>query len=103
MFCLVLQFTLCSLIYIQVIFSLFDPGATSMELARQFASAQFLSLAIRSLNKAHENSLIPLPIVSLLLAQAEGSLGSKEKWKKNLRLEWYSWPPGTHVMHNFIY
>lgn len=65
-----------------------------MELGRQSCRSQFLLLAIRSLTEAHVNSVIPLPLVSLLLAQAEGSLGSKEKWEKNLRLEWYSWPPG---------
>ncbi|XP_048331542.1 tetratricopeptide repeat protein SKI3 isoform X2 [Ziziphus jujuba] len=68
-------------------------GATCMELARNGSDSQFLSLAIRSLTKAQEASVIPLPIVSALLAQAEGSLGSKEKWKKNLRLEWFTWPP----------
>lgn len=71
-----------------------------MELARNGSDSQFLSLAIRSLTKAQEASVIPLPIVSALLAQAEGSLGSKEKWKKNLRLEWFTWPPGLlSVMH----
>lgn len=65
-----------------------------MELARKGCDAKFLSLAIRSLTKAQEASAIPLPIVSALLAQAEGSLGLKEKWKKNLRLEWFTWPPG---------
>ncbi|KDP36716.1 hypothetical protein JCGZ_08007 [Jatropha curcas] len=68
-------------------------GAVCMELARQLCNSQYLALAIRSLNKAHANSIVPLPIVSLLLAQAEGSLGSKQKWEKNLRQEWYSWPP----------
>lgn len=65
-----------------------------MELSRLGYYSQFLSLAVRSLTKAQEASLIPLPIVSALLAQAEGSLGSKEKWEKNLRLEWPTWPPG---------
>nr|XP_011464990.1 PREDICTED: tetratricopeptide repeat protein 37 [Fragaria vesca subsp. vesca] len=68
-------------------------GATCMELSRLGYDSQFLSLAVRSLTKAQEASLIPLPIVSALLAQAEGSLGSKEKWEKNLRLEWPTWPP----------
>ncbi|XP_041022054.1 tetratricopeptide repeat protein SKI3 isoform X4 [Juglans microcarpa x Juglans regia] len=71
----------------------FCHGATCMELARQLCGSQFLSFAIKSLTKAQEASLVPLPIVSLLLAQAEGSLGSKEKWERNLRLEWFSWPP----------
>lgn len=65
-----------------------------MELSRRGDASQFLSLAARSLTKAQEVSLIPLPIVSALLAQAGGSLGSKEKWEKNLRLEWLTWPPG---------
>lgn len=65
-----------------------------MELARQLRDSKFLSLAVKSLAKAQEASVIPLPIVSALLAQAEGSLDSKEKWEKNLRLEWFSWPPG---------
>jgi superkiller protein 3 len=65
-----------------------------MELARQSSGSQFLSLAVKSLTKAHKTSLVPLPVVSALLAQAEGSLGSKEKWERNLRLEWCSWPPG---------
>lgn len=68
-------------------------GATCMELARQFCNSELLSQAMRSLNKAHSNSAIPLPFVSLLLAQAEGSLGSKARWVKSLRSEWYSWPP----------
>lgn len=67
-------------------------GATCMELSRRGCSSQFLSLAVRSLTKAQEGPLIPLPIVSALLAQAAGSLGSKEKWEKNLRLEWPTWP-----------
>ncbi|KAJ8772613.1 hypothetical protein K2173_027790 [Erythroxylum novogranatense] len=70
-------------------------GATCMELARQSHSSEFLSLAIRSLKKAHANSIISIPMVFLLLAQAEGSLGSKQLWEKNLRLEWYSWSPET--------
>ncbi|KAF3446960.1 hypothetical protein FNV43_RR12140 [Rhamnella rubrinervis] len=68
-------------------------GVTCMELARKWSDSQFLSLAVRSLTKAQEASIISLPIVSALLAQAEGSLGSKEKWKNNLRLEWFTWPP----------
>lgn len=65
-----------------------------MELARKWSDSQVLSLAIRSLTKAQEASVVPLPIVPALLAQAEGSLGCKEKWKSNLRLEWFAWPPG---------
>lgn len=68
-------------------------GAICMELARQLGDSHFLSLAIRSLKKARGQSAISLPIVSLLLGQAEGSLGFQEKWETNLRLEWFAWPP----------
>ncbi|KAK4600400.1 hypothetical protein RGQ29_010162 [Quercus rubra] len=68
-------------------------GAICMELARQSRGSQFLSLAVKSLTEAQKISLIPLPVVSVLLAQAEGSLSSKEKWERNLRLEWFAWPP----------
>ncbi|EOA34750.1 hypothetical protein CARUB_v10022321mg [Capsella rubella] len=68
-------------------------GAVCMELARQSNDSQFLSLAVKSLSKVQASLLIPLPIVYTLLAQAHGSLGSKEKWEKNLRLEWFCWPP----------
>lgn len=66
-------------------------GAICMELVRQHNSPHFLSRAINSLTKVHELSLIPLPFASILLAQAEGNLGSKERWDRNLRLEWYNW------------
>ncbi|CAI9115330.1 OLC1v1016211C1 [Oldenlandia corymbosa var. corymbosa] len=66
-------------------------GVVCMELARQLSDAKFLSSAVKSLKKAKESSS-PLPMVSLLLAQAEGSLGSKVKWEKNLSDEWFSWP-----------
>ncbi|KAJ1296360.1 hypothetical protein BS78_01G294600 [Paspalum vaginatum] len=72
---------------------LFLNGATCMEIARRFAAPQFISRAASSLRKAQQKSHASLPLVSLLLAQAEGSLGSKTKWVKNLRLEWFSWPP----------
>ncbi|XP_043711389.1 LOW QUALITY PROTEIN: tetratricopeptide repeat protein SKI3-like [Telopea speciosissima] len=68
-------------------------GAICMELARQGYGFQFLSVAASSLRKAQGCSVIPLPIVSAVLAQAEASLGSKAKWEKNIRLEWFSWPP----------
>ncbi|KAG4199923.1 hypothetical protein ERO13_A05G177300v2 [Gossypium hirsutum] len=68
-------------------------GVTSMEIARRYHDSQFLSSAIRSLSKAHITSSVPIPIVSALLAQAEGSIGSRKKWERNLRLEWFSWPP----------
>lgn len=74
-------------------------GATCLELARQSCDSQFLSLAIRSLKRAREASAIPLPFISALLAQAEGSLGSKEKWENNLRHEWFTWPPGLFVIY----
>ncbi|BAU00867.1 hypothetical protein VIGAN_10250300 [Vigna angularis var. angularis] len=67
-------------------------GVICMELVRQCNGSQFLSQAVKSLTRVHELSLIPLPFVSVLVAQAEGSLGSKERWNRNLHLEWYSWP-----------
>lgn len=69
-----------------------------MELGRQCDGSLFLSRAAKSLTKVRELSLIPLPLVSVLVAQAEGSLGSKEKWDRNLRLEWYTWPSGMISM-----
>ncbi|RVW51175.1 Tetratricopeptide repeat protein SKI3 [Vitis vinifera] len=77
-----------------IIKSLGGPGVICMELARQQCDSQYLSHAIKSLMKAQEISLIPLPFVPTLLAQAEASRGSKAKWEKNLCLEWFSWPPG---------
>lgn len=71
---------------------LFLNGSMCMEIARRYAAPQFLSRAASSLRKAQQKSQATVPIVSLLLAQAEGSLGSKAKWEKNLRLEWFSWP-----------
>ncbi|KAK4424686.1 Tetratricopeptide repeat protein SKI3 [Sesamum alatum] len=68
-------------------------GAICMELARQKCESQYISRAIRSLMKAKNASPDPLPIISLLLAQAEASLGSKAKWEVNLQDEWFSWPP----------
>lgn len=70
-------------------------GAVCMELARQQAGSQFLWRAVTSLAKAQEVSSVPLPIVSVLLAQTEASLGSRGKWERHLRLEWLSWPAGT--------
>lgn len=60
-----------------------------MEIARQQSDSDFLSLAIRSLKKAKDSSLMLLPFVSLL-APAEVSLGSESKWVKNLIEEWSS-------------
>ncbi|KAG6407029.1 hypothetical protein SASPL_130011 [Salvia splendens] len=68
-------------------------GAICMELARQKCESHYITRAIRSLKKAKDTSADPLPLVSLLLGQAEASLGSKEKWLVNLRDEWFSWPP----------
>jgi superkiller protein 3 len=73
-------------------------GAICMELARQHSSPHYLSQAINSLTKVCELSLIPLPFASILLAQAEGSLGSKDRWDRNLRLEWYNWSSGLISM-----
>ncbi|KAL5225280.1 hypothetical protein ABZP36_011919 [Zizania latifolia] len=72
---------------------LFFNGAISMDIAWRFAAPQFIPRSASSLRKAQQKSLASLPIVSLLLAQAEGSLGSRTKWEKNIRLEWFSWPP----------
>ncbi|KAJ4965925.1 hypothetical protein NE237_017774 [Protea cynaroides] len=77
-------------------------GAICMELARQGYGFQFLSLAASSLRKAQGSSVIPLPIVSALLAQAEASLGSKAKWQKNLHLEWFSWPPAMRPAESYF-
>ncbi|KAL2895169.1 Tetratricopeptide repeat protein SKI3 [Bienertia sinuspersici] len=70
-------------------------GAICMELARKQCDSQYLTMCIRSLKKAQEVSSFHLPFVSLLLAQAEASLGSKLNWDRNLRIEWYSWSPET--------
>ncbi|VAH17868.1 unnamed protein product [Triticum turgidum subsp. durum] len=72
---------------------LFLNGAMHMEIARRYAAPQYITRAASSLRKAQQKSQAAVPIISLLLAQAEGSLGSKAKWEKNLRLEWFSWPP----------
>ncbi|KAK4276374.1 hypothetical protein QN277_019330 [Acacia crassicarpa] len=68
-------------------------GAICMELGRQGYGSLFFSRAAKSLAKVHEHSMIPLPLAGLLLAQAEGSLGSKENWVRQLGFEWHSWPP----------
>ncbi|KAF5956138.1 hypothetical protein HYC85_008994 [Camellia sinensis] len=82
--------------------SVFTNGVICMELARQLCDSQFVSLAIRCLKKAKETSVVALPIVSVLLGQAEASLGSKVKWEKNLRLEWFSWPPEMRPAELFM-
>ncbi|KAK4406561.1 Tetratricopeptide repeat protein SKI3 [Sesamum angolense] len=53
-------------------------GAICMELARQKCESQYISRAIRSLMKAKSAAPDPLPIISLLLAQAEASLGQSK-------------------------
>lgn len=68
-----------------------------MELAKQLSSSHFLILAVNSLRKAQVISVVPIPIVSIILAQAEGSLGLKENWESDLRFEWFSWPPGLSL------
>jgi superkiller protein 3 len=70
-------------------------GAICMELAKRQKDPQLISRATSSLRRAQQISAVPLPVVSLLLAQAEASLGSKTKWERNIRLEWSSWPPGN--------
>lgn len=78
-------------------------GAVCMELARQQSGSQFLLRAAASLTKAQENAPVPLPIISALLAQAEASLGARTKWESNLRLEWFSWPPGLKFQNKIIF
>lgn len=68
-----------------------------MKLAREKCESQYITRAVRSLKKAKDASSDPLPIVSLLLAQAEASLGSKANWQINVRDEWFSWPPGLFL------
>ncbi|GAB2271736.1 hypothetical protein Dimus_006566 [Dionaea muscipula] len=68
-------------------------GAICMELARN-QRPEYLSKAVGSLRKAQDvSSTANLPFVSLLLAQAEASVGFKQRWERNLRLEYFSWPP----------
>lgn len=68
-----------------------------MELGRRQSGSQFLSLAVNSLAKAQKTTFAP--IISALLAQAEGSLGARMKWERNLRFEWFSWPAGEKPVH----
>eukprot|EP01018_Ginkgo_biloba_P009368 Gb_35868 [translate_table: standard] len=68
-------------------------GAICLELARQRSGSQFLSLAVHSLSTAQDVGQFSLPIASVLLAQAETSIGSgKDKCERNIRLEWSVWP-----------
>ncbi|XP_031487063.1 tetratricopeptide repeat protein SKI3 isoform X2 [Nymphaea colorata] len=71
---------------------LFLHGVVCMEVARKQSDSNFLSLAVKSLSKAREMKVFPLPIVSVMLAQAHASVGAKSNWERDLRLEWYSWP-----------
>ncbi|GMH17265.1 hypothetical protein Nepgr_019106 [Nepenthes gracilis] len=75
-------------------------GVICMELARHHHQ-QYLSSAVRSLRRAQDSS-VHLPFVSLLLAQAEASLGSKTKWEKNLSLEWLSWWPANEARRDLL-
>lgn len=77
-------------------------GAICMELARQQCNSDYLLLAVGSLKKARDVSQSPLPILQLLLAQAEASLGSRAQWEKYLKLEWSSWPPEMRPSEIFL-
>ncbi|KAM7253000.1 hypothetical protein ACFE04_025618 [Oxalis oulophora] len=71
-------------------------GVACMMVGKECLEPDFISNAVRSLTRAQAISYEQqeyMPIVSILLAQAEGSLGSKERWEKNLRMEWSTWPP----------
>lgn len=68
-------------------------GAICMELARQQCNSDFLLLAVGSLKKARDTCHANLPILQLLLGQAEASLGYKGQWGQYLKFEWSSWPP----------
>lgn len=76
-------------------------GVACMELAKQGHGPEFLSLAVSMLSKVQENAFLPLPIVPTLIAQAEGSRGSKLKWENNLRMEWFTWSPGNYCYEYF--
>ncbi|KAI3757028.1 hypothetical protein L6452_04561 [Arctium lappa] len=77
-------------------------GAICMELARQQCNSDFLLLAVGSLRKARYTSRAPLPILHLLLAQAEASLGYKAQWERYLKLEWLSWPREMRPSEMFL-
>uniref|UniRef100_A0A7N0T3Q5 Tetratricopeptide repeat protein SKI3 n=1 Tax=Kalanchoe fedtschenkoi TaxID=63787 RepID=A0A7N0T3Q5_KALFE len=70
-------------------------GAICLELARKKSDSQYILLAVKNLTRAQELSTYHLPFVSILLAQAVGSLGSVAKWESNLRLEWDAWRAGN--------
>lgn len=71
-----------------------------MELARQQCNSDYLLLATGSLKKARDTCVAPLPILQLLLAQAEASLGYKGQWERYLQLEWSTWPRGLTFYSN---
>ncbi|XP_024971263.1 tetratricopeptide repeat protein SKI3 isoform X2 [Cynara cardunculus var. scolymus] len=77
-------------------------GAICMELARQECNSDYLLLAVGSLKKARYISRAPLPILQLLLAQAEASLGYKAQWEQYLKFEWLSWPPEMRPSEMFL-
>lgn len=77
-------------------------GAICMELARQQCNSDYLLLAVGSLKKARYISRAPLPILQLLLAQAEASLGYKAHWEQYVKLEWLSWPPEMRPSEMFL-
>ncbi|KAI7733146.1 hypothetical protein M8C21_013299, partial [Ambrosia artemisiifolia] len=67
-----------------------------------FLCHDFLLLATGSLKKAKDICGAPLPILQLLLAQAEASLGYKDQWERNLQLEWLTWPPERRPSEIFL-
>lgn len=73
-----------------------------MELARQQCNSDFLLLAVGSLKKARDNCYASLPILQLLLGQAEASLGYKGQWSQYLKFEWSSWPPGSNFHYLLV-
>lgn len=77
-------------------------GAICMELARQQCDSDYLLLATGSLKKARDTRRATLPIVQLLLAQAEASLGYRGQWERYLQLEWSSWPPEMRPSEIFL-
>ncbi|KAK4753087.1 hypothetical protein SAY87_021885 [Trapa incisa] len=72
-----------------------------IHLAKQGNGQQFVSHAISSLRKVQKTAVVPLPIVSTLLAQTEGSL-SPEKWEQKLGLEWFTWSPDMRPAELFF-
>ncbi|XP_076922571.1 tetratricopeptide repeat protein SKI3-like [Bidens hawaiensis] len=77
-------------------------GAVCMELAKQQCNSDYLLLATGSLKKANDMCGARLPILQLLLAQAEASLGYKDQWERYLQLEWSTWPPEMRPSEIFL-